>query len=120
MHPGLIGRFECAAALIYLHLALCTEWLMDGTQHPGEVLGDCVRWGASQNKEGVRIGLAGRGVANLLLFSHSVVSDSLRPMDCSTPASLSFTVSWSLLKLTDAIQPFHPLLPPSPPALNLS
>ena len=39
-------------------------------------------------------------------------------------ASLSFTVSWSLLKLihwvNDAIQSSHPLLPLSPPALNLS
>ena len=35
----------------------------------------------------------------LLLFSRSVVSDSLRPMDCSTQASLSFTVSWSLFVL---------------------
>ena len=44
------------------------------------------------------------------------------PMDCSTPG---FTVSRSLLKLMsswvdDAIQPFHPLLTTSPPALNLS
>ena len=41
------------------------------------------------------------------------------------PGFLSFTVSWSLLKLTshrvgDAIQPFHPLLPPSPFAFNHS
>ena len=39
-------------------------------------------------------------------------------------ASLCFTTSWSLLKLTsielgDAIQPTHPLTSPSPPALNL-
>ena len=40
-------------------------------------------------------------------------------------ASLSFTISQSLLKLTsieasDAIQPSRPLSPPSPPAFNLS
>ena len=43
-------------------------------------------------------------------------------------AALSFTTSWSLLKLmsldsvmpSDAIKPSHPLLSPSPPALNLS
>ena len=38
--------------------------------------------------------------------------------------SLSFTMSWSLLKLmstvSDATQPSHPLFSPSPPALNLS
>ena len=40
-------------------------------------------------------------------------------------ASLSFTVSWSLFKcmstqVCDVILPSHPLLPPSPPALNRS
>ena len=41
-------------------------------------------------------------------------------------ASLSSTVSWSLLRFTSSesvmlsLQPFHPLLPPSPPAFNLS
>ena len=32
-------------------------------------------------------------------FSHSVISDSLRPMDCSMPGPLSITNSQSLLKL---------------------
>ena len=47
------------------------------------------------------------------------------PMDCSTPG---FPVHHQLLELAqthvhrvgDAIQPSHPLLSPSPPALNLS
>ena len=47
------------------------------------------------------------------------------PMDCSTPG---FPVLHSLLEFAqthvhlvgDAIQPSHPLLPPSPPAFNLS
>ena len=47
------------------------------------------------------------------------------PMDCSTPV---FPVHHQLPELAqthvhwvgDAIQPSHPLLPPSPPALNLS
>ena len=47
------------------------------------------------------------------------------PMDCSTP---SFSVHHQLPELTqthihqvsNAIQPFHPLSPPSPPAFNLS
>ena len=47
------------------------------------------------------------------------------PMDCSMPG---FPVHHQLLELTqthvhrigDAIQPSHPLLPPSPPAFNLS
>ena len=62
----------------------------------------------------------------LLLFSSSVVSDSAILWTAAGLASLSFTISWSLLKLMsiqthgDAIQPSHPLSPTSPPALNLS
>ena len=60
----------------------------------------------------------------LLLFSHSVVSD-FDLMDCSTPG---FPVHHHLLEFAqthvhwvgDAIQPSHPLLSPSPPALSLS
>ena len=57
-------------------------------------------------------------------FSCLVVSNSLQPMDCSTPGLpvhcqlLQFTqthVHW----VSDAIQPSHPLPSPSPPALNL-
>ena len=58
------------------------------------------------------------------MFSRPVVSDSLQPMDCSTSG---LPVSHRLLKFAqvhvhcigDAIQPFHPLIPSSPPALNL-
>ena len=35
----------------------------------------------------------------LLLFSYSVMSDSSRPWTAACQASLSFTVSWSLLQL---------------------
>ena len=54
-------------------------------------------------------------------FSCSIVSDSLRPHGIAThQASLSITNSRSLLKLmpieSDAIQPSHLLLSPSPPA----
>ena len=58
-------------------------------------------------------------------FSCSVMSDSLGPMDCSTPGLpvhhqiLEFTqthVHW----VGDAIQPFHLLSSPLPPAFNLS
>ena len=60
-----------------------------------------------------------------LLFSWLVVSDSLRPMHCSTPV---FPVLHYLPELAqtrvhwanDTIQLFHPLLPPSPLALSLS
>ena len=47
------------------------------------------------------------------------------PLTSAHHASLSFTISWSLLKthvhwVTYVIQPSHPLLPPSPPDLHLS
>ena len=53
------------------------------------------------------------------------MSDYLQPVNCSTP---SLPVHHQLPELTqtlvhwvsDAIQPSHPLLSPSPPALNLS
>ena len=58
-------------------------------------------------------------------FSHSVMSDSLRSMDYSTPG---FAVHHQLLELAqthvhqvgDAIQPSHPVLSLSPPAFTLS
>ena len=61
----------------------------------------------------------------LLLFSCLTMSNSCDPMDCSTPG---LPVHHQLLELAqthvhwvgDAIQPSHPLLPPSPPAFNLS
>ena len=56
-------------------------------------------------------------------FSSSVVSDSLRPMDCSTPG---LPVHHQLLEFTQthvhwvsAIQPYHPLSSPSLPTFNL-
>ena len=62
----------------------------------------------------------------LLWFSHKVMSVWLwNPMGCSMPG---FFVPHYLLEfaqthvhwVSDAVQPSHPLLPPSPPALNLS
>ena len=58
-------------------------------------------------------------------FSRSVMSNSLQPMDCSTPG---FPVHHQLPDFTqthfhwvcDAIQPSHPLSSPSPPDFNLS
>ena len=57
----------------------------------------------------------------LFLFSHSVLSDSVTPWTVAHQASLSFTVSKSLLKLMsidDAVQPSHSLSSfhsPAPP-----
>ena len=60
----------------------------------------------------------------LLLFSHSVVS-LCNPVDCSTPGSsvLHYIQEFAQTHIHwvgDAIQPSHPLLTPSPHALNLS
>ena len=54
----------------------------------------------------------------MLLFSYSVVSDSVTPWTAARQASLSFTISWSLLKLMsiESVMPSnylilcHPLL----------
>ena len=58
-------------------------------------------------------------------FSHSVVFDSLQPHEsqparppCPSPI-LEFT-QILVHRVSDAIQPFHPLSSPSPPALNPS
>ena len=48
----------------------------------------------------------------MLLFSHSVVSDSVIPWTAAHLVSLSFTVSWSLLKLLsfDSVLPSNHLI----------
>ena len=59
-------------------------------------------------------------------FSHSVVSDSLWPRElqharppCPSPAPPEFT-QIHVHRVGDAIQPSHPLSPPSPPVPNPS
>ena len=63
--------------------------------------------------------------SELLLFSHSVMSDSCNPMDCSTagfhvlhypPEFAQTHVYW----VSEPIQPSHPLSPSFPPALSLA
>ena len=58
-------------------------------------------------------------------FSHSVLSDSLQPhglqhdtLPCPSPTLRAYSNSYP--SISDAIQPPHPLLSPSSPALNLS
>ena len=60
-----------------------------------------------------------------LLFSHSVVSNSVTPWTAAVYASLSFTISQSLFQLMSVelvIVSNHLILchPPSPPTFNLS
>ena len=59
------------------------------------------------------------------MFSHSVVSNSLHPMDCSMPGlpvhhQLPEFIQTHVHWVDDVIQPSHPLFSPSAPALNLS
>ena len=58
-------------------------------------------------------------------FSHSVVSSSLWPLDCSTAGlpvhhQLSELPQTHVHRISDSIQPSHPLSSPSPPVFNLS
>ena len=58
-------------------------------------------------------------------FSHSVVSDSRNPMDCSTPGlpvhhQLPQFTQTHVHSVGDTIQPSHPLSSPSSPTFNLS
>jgi len=58
-------------------------------------------------------------------FSCSVVSDSCNPMDCSTPVlpvhhQLRDFAQAHVHRVSDTIQPSHPLSSPSPLAFNLS
>ena len=58
-------------------------------------------------------------------FSRSVVSDSLRPHESQharppCPSQLPESTQTHVHRVSDAIQPSHPLSSPSPPALNLS
>ena len=64
---------------------------------------------------------------SIVVHSLSCIRLFVTPCTAACQAALSFTISQSLLKLnkhvhwiSDAIQPSHPLSPPSPPVLNLS
>ena len=58
----------------------------------------------------------------VVVQSQSSVKLFVTLLSAEHQASLSFNISWSLLKLTlsDAIQTSHSLLSPSPPAFDLS
>ena len=63
--------------------------------------------------------------ASSVQFSRSVVSTPCDPMNRSTPGfpvhrQLPESTQTHVHRVGDAIQPSHPLLSPSPPALNLS
>ena len=55
----------------------------------------------------------------LLLFSHSVMSDSLRPHELQHTRLLSFTIPWSFLTLISIDQWYNPTVSSSVPLLLL-
>ena len=60
----------------------------------------------------------------MLLFSHSVMS-LCNPMHCSMPGflvhhQLPELAQTHIHRVSDTVQPSHPLSAPSPPVLNLS
>ena len=82
----------------------------------------CVWWGGRMCGEKVDIFVK---KFSSVQFSHSVVSDSLRPhglqharLPCPSPTPEAYSNSCPLHRC--AIQPSHPLSSPSPPAFNLS
>ena len=74
--------------------------------------------------QGKRAGRKNLYVSGMLLFSRSVVSNSLRPhglQHARLPCPHLLEVAQTHVRqVGDAIQPSHPLSSPSPPALNLS
>ena len=111
-------KFPCACFLRYVW-AVAKEWKRPNTLHLITVV-------ASEKGERTWMDSpVGRGTFSSVQFSHSVVSDSLWPMDCSTPGlpvhhQLPDFTHTHIHWVHDAIQPSHPLSSPSPPAFNLS
>ena len=102
-----------------LSMTLCKSWFISFKKYLNIYLFRCTR---SYSHMGSSIFI----VASVLFGSVAQSCPSLlNPMNCSTPG---FPVRHQLLEFTqtricwvgDAIQPSHPLSPPSPPAFNLS
>ena len=65
------------------------------------------------------------GIGNSVKFSRSIVSDSLQPQGLkharlAVNHQLQELAQTHVHQVSDAIQPSHPLLSPSPPTFNLS
>ena len=99
---------------IYLILLNCTLWQIDG--ETPETVTDFIFLGSKITADGDSVQLS--SVTQLCLTL-------CNPMNCSTPGlavhhQLSESTQTHVHRVGDAIQPSHPLLSPSPPALNLS
>ena len=109
-----------------------TSWQIDGETM--ETLRDFIFLGSKITADGdcshkiKRCLLFGRkAMTNLssVQFSRSVMSNSLQPMNCSMPGlpvhhHLPEFTETHVHRVSDAIQPSHPLSSPSPPASNPS
>ena len=105
-----------------------TETVMVRVKKKGQIMRDLNNQGVTKFKAGLAVkGPRRRLSLSLVQFSSVAQSCSTLcdPMDCSMPG---FPVHHQLLELAqthvhlvgDAIQPSHPLSPPSSPAFNLS
>ena len=126
---------NCGAFLIYVHkffdISSTKRWTLIDLPEGMLDLVICFHW-IEYRKHDLKSSLCfpwkrqGRaGEKASVQFSHSVMSDSLDPMNRSTPGlpvhhqPPEFTQT-HVHRISDAIQPSHPLLSPSPPAPNPS
>jgi len=92
-------------------------WGIPWTEEPGRL--------QSMGSQRVRNDWAPKHQFSSVQFSHSVVSDSLRPTNRSTPGlpvhhQLPEFTQTHVCRVNDAIQPSHPLSSPCPPVPNPS
>ena len=104
-----------------------TSWWIDGETVADFILGGfkiTADVGCSHEiKRRLLLGI--KVMTNLDQISRSVMSDTLDPMNCSTPGlpvhhQLPEFTQTHVHRVSDAIQPSHPLSSPSPPACNPS
>ena len=121
---GVTSQFMCAICaflVLCFHLSFIkiTEQLVQA-RHAARLYG--------RHKDACDTAADGRGQSDTcspcVVFSRAVVCHSATPWTAACQASLSFTISRSLLKhvhwVSDAIHTSLPLSSPSPPAFNLS
>ena len=104
--------------------SLPTQVFLPGASHGQRSLAGYNRWGCKESGTTKQLILSHMSIVSVQ-FRHSVMSNTLQPhglqharTPCPSPTSRA--CSNSCLPRGDAIQPSHPLLPPSPPAFNLS
>ena len=119
---GSLGQEDPLEKEMATHFSILA-WEISCTEKPGRLQSMRSQRVGQHWVTNIFIFLLIKTVRSLLLFSHSVCLTLCDPMDCSTPG---FPVLHCLPEFAqvhihwigDAIQPSHPLSPPSPPTLN--